>query len=326
MNGNLSKEIKLNSNNKKIEKIEYTYSLQSIIPNYSQAYPLYKTSEAVGDCYIDPMQTSNYLRSYYEVKNFWCVKKEETHTHYFNSEMDSIKKIIQFEYDQTNLLVCKTMQYSSNQKKIEEITTYPTTCTDGFAVKMKQYNLLNNPIEKLYYVNDVLKLKNKTFYSDKFYNNLMLPEYITFKQETNEEKVDIEYIEYDEKGNLRCFKGKDNINYCYIWSYNRQLPIAEIKNATYSQINAIVGESNLRSLASSNNPDMTKLNVLKDISNILFTTYTYKPLVGMTSMTDPRGVTTYYDYDNFNRLKETYIIENGTKKILQKYDYHYKNQ
>ncbi len=54
------------------------------------------------------------------------------------------------------------------------------------------------------------------------------------------------------------------------------------------------------------------------------TTYTYKPLVGITSGTDPRGVTTYYDYDDFGRLKETYIIENGVKKILQAYDYHYK--
>jgi YD repeat-containing protein len=55
-------------------------------------------------------------------------------------------------------------------------------------------------------------------------------------------------------------------------------------------------------------------------------TYTYKPLVGMLSSTNPRGVTTYYEYDTFNRLKQTYIIENGEKKILQKYDYHYATQ
>jgi len=58
----------------------------------------------------------------------------------------------------------------------------------------------------------------------------------------------------------------------------------------------------------------------------MITTYMYKPLVGITKTTDPRGVTTYYEYDTFNRLKQTYIVENGEKKILQKYDYHFQNQ
>ncbi|MBV5342331.1 hypothetical protein JZU68_01500 [bacterium] len=40
---------------------------------------------------------------------------------------------------------------------------------------MIQYNLVNVPIEKSYYVNGVLKLSNKTYYSNKFYNNIMLP-------------------------------------------------------------------------------------------------------------------------------------------------------
>jgi len=35
---------------------------------------------------------------------------------------------------------------------------------------------------------------------------------------------------------------------------------------------------------------------------------------------------TYYGYDDFSRLKETYIIEDNLKKVLQKYDYHYRNQ
>ena len=53
------------------------------------------------------------------------------------------------------------------------------------------------------------------------------------------------------------------------------------------------------------------------------TTYTYRPLVGMTSATAPNGVTTYYEYDAFNRLKRTYIKENNVEKTVQSYDYHY---
>lgn len=50
------------------------------------------------------------------------------------------------------------------------------------------------------------------------------------------------------------------------------------------------------------------------------TTYTYEPLVGMTSQTDARNYTTYYEYDDFGRL-ETIKDENG--KILEHYEYNY---
>jgi YD repeat-containing protein len=51
------------------------------------------------------------------------------------------------------------------------------------------------------------------------------------------------------------------------------------------------------------------------------TTYTYKPLVGMTSMTDTKGLTTYYEYDGFQRLKS---IKDSDGNIVKSYDYHYR--
>ena len=49
---------------------------------------------------------------------------------------------------------------------------------------------------------------------------------------------------------------------------------------------------------------------------------TYNPLVGITSITDPRGETLYYTYDAFNRLEH---VKDAEGNILNKNEYNYKN-
>lgn len=52
----------------------------------------------------------------------------------------------------------------------------------------------------------------------------------------------------------------------------------------------------------------------------LMKTFTYEPLVGITSETDPSGKTIFYEYNNWGELK---LIKDDQGNILKQYDYQY---
>lgn len=53
----------------------------------------------------------------------------------------------------------------------------------------------------------------------------------------------------------------------------------------------------------------------------LMTTYTYKPLIGQTSVTDPTNTTQYFEYDGLGRLA---VVRDRNRKVLKTYKYNYK--
>ena len=120
----------------------------------------------------------------------------------------------------------------------------------------------------------------------------------------------------------------------YIWGYNQTYPIAKIENATYSEVISSVinlqDKSNLdndRTIGLVGNEGalriaLNNLRNLPALSDALVTTYTYDPLIGVTSITDPRGETIYYHYDDFNRLE--YVLDQDGK-VLSKNEYNYQN-
>ena len=58
-------------------------------------------------------------------------------------------------------------------------------------------------------------------------------------------------------------------------------------------------------------------------STIQLNTYTYNPLVGITSETNPNGLSKYYEYDRFSRL---ILIQDHDNNILKKICYNYAGQ
>jgi YD repeat-containing protein len=114
------------------------------------------------------------------------------------------------------------------------------------------------------------------------------------------------------------------ISTVYLWSYQGSYPVAEIQNATFSNISNLLGSNTVNTLFHTFTPDMSLLNGLRtSLPASHVSTMTYQLLRGITSFTDPKGTTTYFDYTGFGKLKECYIIENGQKKIVQAMEYHW---
>jgi len=165
--------------------------------------------------------------------------------------------------------------------------------------------------------------------------NLFLPETDYFQTGTNSFEPRIAYSKHDSYGNP-LYLIKDSANQIvYLWSYKGQYPIAEIKNATFAEAEAaaktvfsVTSVDAFSALATPNEAKLQDGSLQKALPAAQVTTYTYKPLIGMATMTDPQGITTYYDYDAFGRLKETYYYENNDtsmKRIVETFDYHYKS-
>ena len=154
-------------------------------------------------------------------------------------------------------------------------------------------------------------------------NNLLLPEKLYIQKGAGAQEPRIIYHNYDSYGNP-VYIVKDNADkVVYLWGYNGQYPIAEIKGAAYSDVTGIIPESTLNAIAAKSElsaADSTTINSLRNsLHNALVATYTYKPLVGMTSMTDQSGIVTKYEYDSFGRL----IKVTNEDKLLETYSYHY---
>ncbi|SHM98777.1 YD repeat-containing protein [Flavobacterium chilense] len=55
--------------------------------------------------------------------------------------------------------------------------------------------------------------------------------------------------------------------------------------------------------------------------NAMITTYTYIPLVGVSTITDPKGDKITYTYDSFGRLE---FVKDKNNNILSQNQYNYK--
>lgn len=127
---------------------------------------------------------------------------------------------------------------------------------------------------------------------------------------------------YDSYGNILEYKYEGGVPTSFIWGCNNQYPIVKAENSTYSQISGFA--SLLQGLSNSGTLVPTSFTSLRSaLPSAMLTAYTYIPLIGVSSITDPKGDTVYYDYDSFGRLKS---VKDNFGKLLSENEYNYRPQ
>lgn len=130
----------------------------------------------------------------------------------------------------------------------------------------------------------------------------------------------------DNLGNIVELKDTQNNYTTIIWGYNKTQPVAKVENMAYANIPANI-ITNIQN-ASNGTDEQTLLNTLTvlrnapALANAMITTITYKPLIGVSTITDTKGDKQTYHYDSFNRLQ---FVKDSNGNILSENEYHYKN-
>ena len=293
---------------------------------------------------------------YYGVyKNYVCESTQNSYlymfiTNYEYSDNGTITDVQEFEYNE-ELQLTKYKKYLTDQLSHSEYHFFETEYT--YPKANNNSTLYNKHITGLpltetvsyFYTESIFwgyehgqeiwQLKHHSFVNDKKKydydsNGNIIKLYDFVNDETvNYITLNSEYSYYS-NGKIKEIKHLDGTYTTYLWSYKWKYPVAEIKNASYNEVKQKITEETITTIATSVTPTSNHLTLIKNLQtslpNALVTVFTHKPLNGISSITNPDGITTYYDYDAFGNLNEISIGENGgnTVRKIESYKYNYK--
>ncbi|HLP06056.1 MAG TPA: RHS repeat domain-containing protein [Paludibacter sp.] len=337
-----------NSANKLTKETKFTYNDDlDRYKNYVKTINRYV--QPGGTCF-NSIHINDFFRfSANKIYTFYPYLKEKEETIYDVDGNNPVSLTTDYVYNSYNLLKTEeTTSSSPNVSTIKTVKKYSCDLSSPIYASMNGRFMLSYPVEITAYSGDKIIHSNLTTYKSVIDNSnktLYLPEK-TYLLETTaslssftpfdgismdnhySKSPEIEFLNYGSFGNINEIKERSGINSTYLWSYNNQYPIAEIKNATYSDVKSALGytDTQMQGLSSNSSPDVSgirnKLDSYFANKTALVTTYNYKPLVGMTSKTTPNGIMTRYVYDPFGRLM---LARDNNGELTGRFQYSYRS-
>ena len=229
------------------------------------------------------------------------------------------------EYDPVHLLPVKeTVSSTGSGETFSTTYRYPHQTTGQAYTEMVRRNILSPVIEKAVYKGTTFLEKGITNYR-LWGPNHYAPQNFQRQRQNGTLETRLVYDYSPQTGHLNSTVKDGLLKVVYIRNAYGE-PVAVIDQADYSQVTGLLGSTLVNRIANSfvvSSSDMAALDRLRgQLPNALVSTYTYKPLVGILTATDPSGIVTRYEYDDQGRLKHIFDV-NG--HVVEKYDYHYVN-
>ena len=207
-----------------------------------------------------------------------------------------------------------------------ELQIPPQICSLPYTNDLIDQNRLSTPMIIEYKNKDEeLISKEELYYKD--FGQVIDLEKIHFIDRANGISESEHITKRDTKGRIIEYTMKNGMYVSRFYGYDDSYLVFEVVNANWSLM--LTKLQNSQTLfnqgTTANDVDLMSLaNELREaLPNSQVTSYTYNPLIGITSITDARSETLYYDYDNFNRLKN---IKNADGHILSENEYHYRGE
>lgn len=319
-----------------VKKVDYDYAvINDHEPYYGVKhclmglYTTYLWNEALQQ-YVEHESTRKDIIAYYPLYSHYKVLEKKTET-MFSSPTEQIVQENFYYYYPDNLLTKEVMVKNNNNDVVNSVFYYPfnagqiaeyTSEDIDAANLLTQKNMFDEVLKVKKSVNNIVQSEQIKSY--RAFNGLVLPFSIKNQNNNLELYETYRFLNYDIKGNLQEYvKGIDEyaVN---LWGYNYGKVIAEIKNATYNEILANL-PCTYGDLQTKSEAELISIfnNLRTALPNASITSFTYIPLVGVSTITQPNKLTTYYIYDSDNRLK---YIKNHFGEYVNQYDYHYRTQ
>lgn len=133
-------------------------------------------------------------------------------------------------------------------------------------------------------------------------------------------KAMMQFNKYNSQGRLLEQEAPNNVKESYLWGYKSSLPVARVTGADYQSASQLVSQSVLDNPTDDNSLQLEIGKLHTGLQNALIKSFTFAPLIGMTSQADEKGLMTYYGYDDIGRLA---TIKDYKKQILKQFDYNF---
>ncbi|MBC7410103.1 MAG: hypothetical protein H7339_17095 [Arcicella sp.] len=300
------------------------------------------TDVAVGHDLGDYIKKAKYFIGSYPIKSGKTVLTHTEMNTFENGNEISVYK--HFTYDSHNQV--KTITETNSRNEIVETSlSYPydlSSSSYNTYNGMVGRNILTPVVQALKKVNSLPVSLEQTYYQwistpdpDSYFQSTYAIDRIGYSKSgfPSDLKDVAQFHNYDGFANPTEVSQEDGTRVSYIWGYNGKYPVAKIINASQPSFNnatqglTIINASLQQAVIdASNSGNETNLltaldNLRNSLPNAMVTTFTYKPLVGVSTITDAKGSRVTYVYNSSNRLQ---FVKDSAGNILSENQYHFR--